>query len=100
MPRITAGGAGAVSRFNTGLVIATGLSIGALLTLFVVPALHMMLGAEHGVQSSQPENNAPRILRPGGQTIPREHNGGAVMGGTREISRRHRAVTTGRSMPV
>jgi Cation/multidrug efflux pump len=37
MPLIFASGAGAVSRFNMGLVIATGLSIGTLFTLFVVP---------------------------------------------------------------
>ncbi|MGA8008579.1 MAG: efflux RND transporter permease subunit, partial [Thiomonas sp.] len=47
MPLITATGAGAVSRFNMGLVIAAGLSIGTLFTLFVVPAMYMMLGADH-----------------------------------------------------
>lgn len=47
VPLITATGAGAVSRFNMGLVIATGLSIGTLFTLFVVPAMYMMLGADH-----------------------------------------------------
>lgn len=46
-PLITASGAGAVSRFNMGLVIATGLSIGTLFTLFVVPAVYMMLAADH-----------------------------------------------------
>jgi multidrug efflux pump len=48
MPLITASGAGAVSRFNMGLVIATGLAIGTLFTLFVVPAMYMMLGTDHG----------------------------------------------------
>ena len=38
LPLITASGAGAVSRFDMGLVIATGLAIGTLFTLFVVPA--------------------------------------------------------------
>ncbi|MGO9443485.1 MAG: efflux RND transporter permease subunit [Thiobacillaceae bacterium] len=47
MPLITASGAGAVSRYNMGLVIATGLSIGTLFTLFVVPAMYMLLGADH-----------------------------------------------------
>ncbi len=47
VPLITATGAGAVSRFNMGLVIATGLSIGTVFTLFVVPAMYMMLGADH-----------------------------------------------------
>ena len=55
---ITASGAGAVSRFNMGLVIATGLSIGTLFTLFVVPAMYMMLGADHGEKAQQAEKQA------------------------------------------
>jgi len=53
VPLITATGAGAVSRFNMGLVIATGLSIGTLFTLFVVPAMYMALAAEHKKQPSE-----------------------------------------------
>jgi len=51
VPLITASGAGAVSRFNMGLVIATGLSIGTLFTLFVVPAMYMLLAAEHAART-------------------------------------------------
>src|SRR3569623_1173514 len=58
LPLLTASGAGAVSRFNMGLVIATGLSIGTLFTLFVVPAMYMMLGADHGGTSTRPEEPA------------------------------------------
>lgn len=47
VPLITASGAGAVSRFNMGLVIASGLSIGTLFTLFVVPGIYMLLAADH-----------------------------------------------------
>ena len=43
VPLITATGAGAVSRFDIGLVIATGISIGTLFTLFVVPAMYLLL---------------------------------------------------------
>ncbi len=46
-PMIVASGAGAVSRFNMGLVIASGLMIGTLFTLFVVPAVYMMIAADH-----------------------------------------------------
>jgi multidrug efflux pump len=46
VPLLTAAGAGAVSRFQMGLVIAAGLSIGTLFTLFVVPAVYMLLGAD------------------------------------------------------
>ncbi len=47
VPLILATGAGAISRYNMGLVIASGLSIGTLFTLFVVPAMYMLLAAEH-----------------------------------------------------
>lgn len=47
LPLILASGAGAASRYNLGLVIATGLAIGTLFTLFVVPAMYMMLAEEH-----------------------------------------------------
>ena len=46
-PLITASGAGAVSRFQMGVVIASGVAIGTLFTLFVVPAVYMVLAAEH-----------------------------------------------------
>ena len=52
IPLITATGAGALSRYNIGLVIATGLSIGTIFTLFVVPAMYLLLAADH----SQHEN--------------------------------------------
>jgi multidrug efflux pump len=50
VPLIVASGAGAVARFNMGLVIATGISIGTLFTLFVVPAVYLLLGADHHAQ--------------------------------------------------
>ena len=47
VPLITASGAGAASRFNMGLVIASGLSIGTAFTLFVLPAVYMVIAARH-----------------------------------------------------
>lgn len=47
IPLVTASGAGALSRFNMGLVISAGLSVGTLFTLFVVPAFYMVLAADH-----------------------------------------------------
>ena len=37
-----ASGAGGASRFAIGLVISTGLAIGTLFTLFVVPGVYML----------------------------------------------------------
>jgi multidrug efflux pump len=53
IPLITASGAGAASRFNMGLVIASGLAIGTLFTLLVVPAVYMLL-ASNQVKQLEP----------------------------------------------
>ncbi len=47
VPLVFASGSGAASRFAIGLVISTGLSIGTLFTLFVVPGVYMLVGADH-----------------------------------------------------
>jgi multidrug efflux pump len=56
VPLIVASGAGAASRFDMGLVIATGLAIGTLFTLFVVPAVYLLIAADHahGRVAAQP----------------------------------------------
>lgn len=43
VPLLLATGPGAVSRFHIGLVVFTGLGIGTLFTLFVVPAFYVLL---------------------------------------------------------
>ena len=47
VPLVIASGAGAAGRYSMGLVISTGLAIGTLFTLFVVPAFYMLLAADH-----------------------------------------------------
>jgi multidrug efflux pump len=47
VPLLTAAGPGAVSRFDIGLVIATGLGIGTLFTLYVVPAVYLLMARDH-----------------------------------------------------
>lgn len=56
IPLILATGAGAVSRYSIGLVISTGISIGTLFTLFVVPAMYMFLAHEVDLESKIREN--------------------------------------------
>ncbi len=51
VPLVVASGAGAAGRQAMGLVIFTGLSIGTLFTLFVVPAMYMFLAGEHKAAS-------------------------------------------------
>jgi multidrug efflux pump len=52
VPLLIASGAGAVSRSHMGLVIATGISIGTLFTLFVVPAMYLLLAADHSKRAT------------------------------------------------
>ena len=47
IPLILASGAGARSRFDIGLVIAAGMSIGTLFTLFVTPAVYTLIARDH-----------------------------------------------------
>jgi multidrug efflux pump len=42
-PLILSTGAGAAARVNMGVVIASGLAIGTMFTLFVVPAVYLVL---------------------------------------------------------
>ena len=53
VPLLYASGAGAVSRFSMGLVIASGLSIGTLFTLFVVPAFYVLIAEKHVENKSE-----------------------------------------------
>ena len=52
IPLVTASGAGAAGRYSMGLVIFTGLSIGTLFTLFVVPAVYMLIGQNRAKKSA------------------------------------------------
>ncbi len=47
LPLLTANGAGAASRFSIGLVIVSGMLIGTLFTLFVLPAVYTVLAKDH-----------------------------------------------------
>jgi multidrug efflux pump len=47
VPLVIASGAGAAGRQAMGIVIFTGMAIGTLFTLFVVPAFYMLLGSDH-----------------------------------------------------
>jgi multidrug efflux pump len=47
LPLVIASGAGAAGRQAMGIVIFTGMSIGTLFTLFVVPAFYLLIGSTH-----------------------------------------------------
>jgi len=52
VPLLTASGPGAVSRFDIGLVIASGLGVGTLFTIFVVPAFYLLLAKDRDKETS------------------------------------------------
>ena len=47
IPLMYASGAGAEQRFSIGIVIVSGLSIGTLFTLFILPVIYSFLATEH-----------------------------------------------------
>lgn len=49
VPLLAASGAGAVSRFDMGLVIAAGLTIGALISLYIVPVIYTYVARDRRV---------------------------------------------------
>jgi len=51
VPLIISTGAGAASRINMGIVIASGLTIGTLFTLFVLPAVYLVIAADHSAKT-------------------------------------------------
>jgi len=52
LPLVLASGAGAAGRYSMGLVIFTGLSIGTLFTLFVVPAMYMLMAKDRSKEAA------------------------------------------------
>ncbi|WP_407185451.1 efflux RND transporter permease subunit [Bradyrhizobium centrosematis] len=47
IPLLNATGPGAASRFSIGLVLSAGMSVGTLVTLFVLPALYVAISSNH-----------------------------------------------------
>lgn len=55
IPLIVAEGAGAKSRFAIGIVIAAGMMIGTMFTLFVTPAMYTLIARDHeGARKVEP----------------------------------------------
>jgi multidrug efflux pump len=61
IPLVMASGAGAAGRYSMGLVIFTGLSIGTLFTLFVVPAMYMMVAADRNKNTLADDSPEPAL---------------------------------------
>lgn len=58
-PLLVANGAGAVSRFDIGLVISSGMIIGTCFTLFVVPTMYTFFAKDHRDAHKEKEGLVP-----------------------------------------
>ncbi|MDT8450529.1 MAG: efflux RND transporter permease subunit [Wenzhouxiangellaceae bacterium] len=58
VPLLIAAGPGAESRFAIGLTIATGLGIGTVLTLFVLPAFYCLMARDHAAAAAGRDDGA------------------------------------------
>jgi multidrug efflux pump len=63
MPLIFSSGAGAAARVNMGVVIASGLAIGTMFTLFVVPAVYILLASNKAPLAGE-KRPVPQISLP------------------------------------
>ena len=51
LPLVLATGPGAAARNSIGMVLVTGMTVGTLFTLFVVPVFYSMIAAEHQLEA-------------------------------------------------
>ncbi|MSO97872.1 MAG: multidrug efflux protein [Rhodospirillaceae bacterium] len=54
LPLLIASGAGAASRFSLGVVVVSGMAIGTMFTLFVVPVVYTWLATDHRARALTP----------------------------------------------
>ncbi len=58
VPLVVASGAGAASRYAIGIVIVTGMSVGTLFTLFVIPSVYMLIARDRSKDKAPPSQPA------------------------------------------
>ncbi len=74
VPLVLASGAGAGGRQAMGIVIFTGMAIGTLFTLFVVPAMYLFIGTDHARRRAA-EGGAQPPAVDGSQAAGAQHAG-------------------------
>jgi multidrug efflux pump len=74
VPLVVASGAGAGGRQAMGIVIFTGMAIGTLFTLFVVPAMYLFIGTDHAKRRAA-EGGAQPPAVDGSQAAGAQHAG-------------------------
>ncbi len=66
LPLVLATGPGAAARNSIGMVLVTGMTVGTLFTLFVVPVFYAMIAAQHQLLESHP---TPEAVEPKALTL-------------------------------
>lgn len=64
-PLILANGPGAGSRNSIGIVLVSGMAVGTLFTLFVVPSIYMLLARDYAGQEERLEDTTPALSEAG-----------------------------------
>jgi hypothetical protein len=59
VPLLIAAGAGAKSRFDIGLVISAGMTIGTMFTLFITPVVYTYIAADRRPKAALAAGSAP-----------------------------------------
>jgi multidrug efflux pump len=62
LPLVLASGPGAAARNSIGMVLVTGMTVGTVFTLFVVPVFYSLIAARHQPNSSHEEIEGNKLL--------------------------------------
>ena len=62
LPLVLASGPGAAARNSIGMVLVTGMTVGTLFTLFVVPVFYSLIAAQHQPSPSHEEVEQEGLL--------------------------------------
>lgn len=65
IPLLMADGAGAASRFSIGIVIVSGMLVGTLFTLFVLPSVYTLIAKDHRKAAGSSRNQQISEVSPG-----------------------------------
>ncbi|HVS08527.1 MAG TPA: efflux RND transporter permease subunit, partial [Planctomycetota bacterium] len=70
LPLVFVSGPGAEARNSIGTVLVTGMSLGTLLTMFVVPVFYSLIAADHSLRAAREEREPELELRPVAPAVP------------------------------
>ena len=68
-PLVLATGPGAGARNSIGIMLVSGMIIGTIFTLFVVPSIYMLLARKHAVVRDEEGSRVPLTIDEGGLRI-------------------------------